>query len=484
VSEPKPRPFQATAMAEVGARFREGKRGVCLVAPTGAGKTMCGAMMATRFVAQGKTIAWGAHRAELLTQAADTFRRFGVDVGFRGVGRDAKVQLFTYQEAVASGLAPKASVFIADEGHHIADKIGWERVAHGYIESRARLLGLTATPCRSDGRALPVFDALVVAAQIKELTAMGLLVPLRWRGPSAALASQKIAQRPVDAYEAEAMGRAAIVFAPNIRSAKVFLEEFQERGHRAALVHGDLDDLERKSILRKFATGNGIDILVNVNLLTEGFDAPRCSCVIMARNCGAIVLWIQAVGRGLRPHCGCGKLARGDVCSCLKADCLLLDLRGVAHELGRPDAPATYSLDGAGIVLAPVTDTNGERLCKVCKVPLPPLPDMVCLECGKDHSPPVPKSVNAPLTDWDEGWAAAKEQMKPGKLVMSLAVSLHKAREASTKGKPWMPNAVANRFRIIFGRMPYPQEMTAAMNLVLAAESYKAVDANPELVLR
>ena len=471
------RPYQDFAMSEVGKKFRSGARGVCLVSPTGSGKSCMGSMMTARFVSRGKRVAWGAHREELLVQAAATLRKFGVSVGMRGAGRDANVQLFTYQEAVASGKAPDADVFVADEAHHLADKVGWERIALGYRDAGKLILGLTATPSRSDGRALTTFDALVVAAQIKELTDMGLLVPLRWRGPSATLASLKIAQTPVDAYEAEAMGRAAIVFSPNIRSAKAYLADFLDRGHRAELVTGDMPDDDRKRILKKFADGDGVDILVNVHLLTEGFDAPRCSCVIMARGCAAPVLWIQSVGRGLRPHCDCGKLARGEACSCLKADCLLLDLRGIAHELGRPDAPATYSLEGAGIVLAPDAPSAGERLCKVCKVPLPELPEMVCVECGKDHSPPIPKAVGAPLTDWEQCWEAAKVAVQPSRPVLSLAGILRKAGESARNGKPWKSGAAEVRFSFIFKRRPFPNEMAAARNLLGAAEKFQVTDA-------
>ncbi len=358
--------------------------------------------------------------------------------------------------------------------HHLGDQVGWERIARGYLDSGKLLLGLTATPGRSDGRPLPVFNALVVAAQIHELIQWGWLVPLRWRGPSATLAAQKIAQTPWEAYLTEAPGRCAVVFAPNIRAAKAYVAGFESCNISVRLVTGDMPKRERDAALLAHRIGE-VAVLVNVNVLLEGWDNPRCDCVIMARGCSACVLWIQAAGRGMRPHCGCGKLARGEACSCLKSDCLLLDLRGIAHELGRPDAEATYSLEGAGIVLAQDSALTGERLCKVCKVPLPP-GEMVCTSCGKDHSPPVPKSVNAPLTDWDRKWEAARAAVQPSNVVIGLAGILRKADEAAKKGKPWKGSAIHTRVRFSMAwmrRPPSPQEWAAARNLLNAAERFE-----------
>ena len=129
-----------------------------------------------------------------------------------------------------------------------------------------------------------------------------------------------------------------------------------------------------------------------------------------------------------------------------------------------------------GCCLFPITladkAPSGERLCKVCKAPLGD--EMVCADCGKDHSPPVPKAVDAPLTDWQEGWGAAKDTLKPSRTVMALAGILHKRALSEARGKPWKPGAAELRFSFIFKRRPYPQEMAAAVNMVKAAEKFGA----------
>jgi DNA repair protein RadD len=456
----QPRDFQSRAMTSVGDCLRSGKRAVLLVSPTGSGKTCMGAMMVQRFVAAGKRVAWGAHRGELLDQAARTLRSFGLTVGLRGLGEGAQVQLGTFQEWTKRGQAPNADVFIPDEAHHMGDRVGWQMIPQTYRANGAIIVGLTATPSRADGRALPDFDDIVVAAQIRELQAQGLLVPLRWRGPSASqvIDSKHIAQTPVEAYLAECPGRCAVVFASNTVAAESFREGFEAAGIRARVVTGTMDREERARALVEHADGD-TTVLLNVAVLTEGWDNPRCDCVIVARGCESPALWIQMAGRGLRPFAG-------------KTNCMLLDLRGTAHTLGLPDAPAEYSLEGAGITILDAGPA-GERICKLCKRPLDG--ELVCSECGTDHTPKVPKAVGAPLTDWEEGIAAAREGVKPSRMVSALAGIMHKAHEAEAKGKPWKRGAVEFRFSFIFKRRPFAHEMAAASNLVRAAEGYRRV---------
>lgn len=465
-----PRDFQSKALANVEAAFLSGAMAALLVSPTGSGKTCMGAMFVAAVLALGKRVAWGAHREELLLQAARTLRSFGIDCGMRGVSPTASVQLGSYQEWAARGDAPDVDYFVPDEAHHMGDRVGWQRIPSAYKAAGKRILGLTATPARGDGRSLPDFDKLVVAAQIRDLQAMGLLVPLVWRGPDARMLRNKVAEEPWIAYRQETPGRCAVVFAGNRVSANKYVDGFRADGWTCELVMGDMNPTERADYLQRHETGE-IQVLVNVNVLGEGWDNPRCSCVIVPRGCESPVSWIQWTGRGLRPWCTCGKSDRGEVCSCAKQDCYLLDLAGVAHTLGRPDAPATYSLDGTGIVLASDACPAGERLCKVCHYPLGDM--LVCPDCGKDHTPKVPKAIGAPLTDWDQRWDAAKSAVKPSATVMALAGVLRKADEARKTGKPWNDKAPANRFRAIFKRYPTAAEYNSARNLLRAAETFE-----------
>ncbi|MGA7120369.1 MAG: DEAD/DEAH box helicase family protein [Polyangiaceae bacterium] len=399
----QPRPYQYRGLASVREQFRAGKKAVLLVAPTGSGKTAMGVMMALGHVQRGGRVIWLAHRAELRKQARLTLMAAGLELG-AGLNASAPVQVCSIQALTARRTAPDGTLVIADEAHHMAEGNGWTDLIRGYLAAGSRIVGLTATPSRADGQALHGFDALVVAAQIRELTALGHLVPLRLKRADHALGKDKIAQSPVDAYLEFAPGRHAVVFAPHVKAAEDYAAGFRAAGIACEVVTGKTPAATRERWLDLFASG-ALPVLINVAVLTEGWDATICDCVILGRGCGSPGLLVQMVGRGLRAHPG-------------KRDCLLIDLRGVTWIHGRPDADAEYSLDGQGIVLKGAV--VGERMCKVCGLPLGLA--VVCPECGKTTELVTPESVGSKLVDWDEvAHQAAKEQMKPNRAVLSLA---------------------------------------------------------------
>jgi DNA repair protein RadD len=432
-----PRPFQQTAIDAVGAQFRAGKTGVVLVSPTGSGKTFMGAYMVRALMAlTGRRVAWGAHRQELIDQAAATLTGMGVEVGVGGLVASARVQLGTYQSWVSRGTAPDADFFFADECHHLADRVGWQEIQRAYREKGSRTVGLTATPARGDGRALALFDAIVVAAQVRELQQLGLLVPLRIKRPGGRVGKNLIAQRPADAYLEFARGRSAVVFAPHIKAAEAYVSDFAALGVEAQLVTGTTDTPQRASILDRFESG-ALQVVVNVQVLTEGWDAPRCSCVILGRGCGSQALYIQMTGRALRTHPG-------------KLDAMLIDLRGVSYDLGRPDEDREFSLDGEGISLA--RSVHGDRVCRVCGAVLGTL--VKCPDCGIETALEIPRATGAALIDWEDSYETAKQVAKPSRMVLSLAGMLRKSSHAQAMAK----------FRGIFKRHPHAQLVADAVN--------------------
>jgi superfamily II DNA or RNA helicase len=473
-----PRDFQQSAIAACTSGFESGKRAICLVSPTGSGKTCMGAMIAASLVAQGKRVAWGAHRHELVEQAAMTLHKFGVQVGKRGLRSFAPVQIGMFQTWISRREAPDADFFIADECHHLADRTGWTDLQRAYMGAGCEVLGLTATPARGDGQALSEFDHIVVAAQISQLQKSGILVPLQIKLPSTLQDSRHIAQTPAGAYREHADGRSTVVFCPHVRACESTLAEFEQAGVRAKIVTGDMSMADRRDILWRFHCGD-IQVLINVNVLTEGWDCPRASCCILARGCGSLGLLIQIAGRVLRPWCTCGRMATDAVvCSCAKASALLIDLKGATlpDQLGRPDADHEYHLDGAGITTVGVTQKALERLCRSCRTPLGD--SLICPnpECMRDHSFVIPKATGAELEDWESRYDMAKAALSPTKLVLSLAGILRKADESSRAGKPWKNGAVGYRFSMIFKRHPYPSEVAAAENLNRTARNAPRAD--------
>ena len=423
-----PRPFQLRALESCRAQVRSGKKAIVLVSPTGSGKTVMGAMAVASHVVRGGRVAWLAHRSELVDQAVSTLERFGLLVGARGRNGTAPVQVCMRQTIASRGTAPDATMVVSDECHHDGDHVGWSDTIRTYLGAGAFVLGLTATPERGDGAALEAYEAIVVGAQIRELQELGLLVPLRIRSPSKPLGSRYIAQKPVDAYLSAARGRSAVVFAPHLKAADDYCAEFRSLGVSAKVVSGDTPQAERDATLRLFANGT-LPVVVNVNVLTEGFDAPRCSCVIVARGCGSQGLWIQMVGRALRP-------ARD------KVDALLLDLRGLTHIHGRPDADREYSLDGEGIQLAGGNPVLA-RMCKVCGAPLGD--SLTCLECGKEHEQVTPKATGEALTDWREVIRADAPDKRAERLARWMRAG---------KAKGHKPQAVMFKYKAVYGHWP------------------------------
>lgn len=343
------RDYQIRAVNEARRARGRGKRSILLVSPTGSGKTTIGAEICRAAVAKGGRVVWVAHRAELVEQARKRLAAEGLRVSVLAAGvvhdAGAQVHVASAQTMLAREHFPEAEVLVLDEAHHyVADE--WSRAWKAY--PKATILGLTATPERGDGRGLgDVFEELIVVARIRELTDAGHLVPLEVVRPDRYVKSGYLAQDPVDAYEEHAGGRRTVVFAARVDAAEDFRGRFLARGHDAVVVHGALPKVERELALERHTEGA---ILINVMVLTEGWDSPETAVCILSRGCGSAGLYLQITGRILRPYPG-------------KTIATLIDLRGVCHVHGMPDEDREYCLEGVGIRRK---DVEGPRFCKVC----------------------------------------------------------------------------------------------------------------------
>lgn len=364
------RAYQERALAETRAAFARGRRAVLLVAPTGAGKTTIAGMIAQGAVAKGTRVAFIAHRRELIQQAAARFRAFDLEVGVYGENARAPIQVTSPQTILARGDAPTARLVIVDEAHHYAAE-EWKRIVDAYLAAGARLVGLSATPERGDGTGLEgIFDHLVVVAQIGELTRLGFLVPADVIAPTRSV--RALAIEPVEAYLAHGGGRPAVVFAPHVKAATDFRDAFRARGITSEVVHGELALDDRDGHLLAFARGS-VRVVTNVMVLTEGWDCPSAAVCILARKMGSASMFLQTVGRVLRPHPD-------------KSRALVIDLAGNIDLHGMPDEERVWSL--SGVACSRRGEGSGIRRCRVCKAEIPPrdeLPEELrafCPECG------------------------------------------------------------------------------------------------------
>lgn len=368
-----PRPYQEAAHAELREAVANGMRRVLLVSPTGSGKTHMLSRVCAGANAKGRRIAWFAPRRELVTQAVDSLRSFGVS-------KSETVHVGTVQASLAKGEVPPADVVIVDEAHRVNDGAErWREIPKAYPD--ALVIGATATPETGSGAPLSFFQHLITVAQPRDLVEDGYLVPCTTLRPGYVLKSNALAATPVDAYLKNASGRLAIVFAPDVRRAQEMASDFRGRNVPCEAIWGDMPVEDRDRVLSDFRLRRLL-VVVNVMILTEGTDIPEVSCIILARKFATAGGYIQAVGRGLRPHPVSGKV-----------DCVLIDLPGVSHLHGDPLENRIYSLDGElGITRAVAAS---DRFCRVCGEVI----DVAgpCENCGHENESPPIVITNDPL---------------------------------------------------------------------------------------
>lgn len=354
------RDYEAKAVQDLSALLGEHRR-VVAVGPTGCGKTVIGAALVSR--QPNKRVLWLAHRFELLRQAADELEKGGVLATQIGILSGVKKENESARVLVASvdmfrsRLVPSADLVIVDEAHHVAAE------SYGSILAMlpdAQVLGLTATPQRLDGEPLgDTFAHLYTIAEAVELVALGhLLPPVVYGIPhekAQALAKEAagkgsdysdrkleaaMRKRPLMAdivreQRRLAVGVPTIVYACTRAHGWDIYERFRRARVSAAYLDGDTPTAERSALLgRKGKLARGtIEVVVNVAVVTEGFDCPPVGCIIVARPTKSLTLWRQMCGRGARPSKGQKRF-------------LVLDHAGNAWRHGFPDSPREWSLDG------------------------------------------------------------------------------------------------------------------------------------------
>ena len=368
------RPYQVRTIAGARMEVKQGRRRVLIVAPTGAGKTTIAAAIVHGHCthAPSPRVVWMAHRAELLQQATARMRDFGLRVEYNGEQVGAPVYVGSVQSFLARREAPDATLVVFDEAHHyVSDE--WLQVALSYVddENKPIILGLSATPEREDGSGLKrIFNGLVVAAQVRELMDLnvteptqGLVEPDVVHPEAGTLGKNELARHPVEAWRELADGRSTVVFAPNVPAAEQYAADFRAAGVAAACVHGKLSPADREARLAAFASGD-LAVLTNVAILTEGWDCPRTKCLIFARKVGSLPLYVQMVGRGLRPWHPTWEASWRGPRAPRSIVPLVIDLADVVNVHGPVDEPLEYSLTGRAVRRAGTPD--GARFCRLC----------------------------------------------------------------------------------------------------------------------
>lgn len=358
------RPYQAAAVEGVRAAWRE-HRSTLLVLPTGAGKTYTAATIVAERAALGRVL-WLAHRTELLSQAADTLRSLGLSVEIEqaeeraGIICGAEVVCASVPTLRGRRLArwPEHTfaTIVVDEAHHATAPTYVGILDHF---ANARVLGLTATPDRTDRVGLgEVFETCAYEYPIRTAIEDGWLVPPVSRGvdlPELDLRGLRSVAGDLEVGELEtrviesleqivgpliehAGARQSLLFVPGVRAAHLAVEILERAHVDAAAIDGSTPPDARRETLARFRDGR-IRVLANCAVLTEGTDLPMASCVAMARPTTSRSLYAQMLGRGLRPLTGVvdglpsAEERRAAIAASAAPDCLVLDYRPTAGDL-------------------------------------------------------------------------------------------------------------------------------------------------------
>lgn len=365
------RDYQLEAHHRVMTSLKNGRRRVLMTMPTGGGKTITFGSVIAKAVAAGGRALVLAHTEELVDQTVRTLKALlpGVSVGIVQAANDdvsAQVIVATVQTLRSAKRIHRIGTFkliVIDEAHHsiadtyrgILDHVG----AFTPGKNLPKVLGVTATPDRGDGKGLgDIFEEIVYEVSILRLIEAGYLSDIKAKRIILDLDLDSVARRGGDfadgalgeamedagapehiaqAIKVHAADRKTIVFLPTVDMARKTAAAITAIGIRAESVDGTTPKDERRRIIDAVRSGE-LQVITNCMVLTEGFDAPVLDCAVMARPTSSRSLYQQSAGRVLRPYFG-------------KDHALILDMVGVT---------AKHSLQAAGSLFSEIPE--GEEI--------------------------------------------------------------------------------------------------------------------------
>ncbi len=319
------RPYQLDAEIECRKQLMTWQR-VILCSPTGSGKTVTFCSIAKQAVERGKRVMILCDRKELITQAANKAKSYGlfptiIAPGFRQSQSPCYVASV---DTLVRREAPAIDLLIVDEAH----KRKFDKVLTD-IYPNVRTIGATATPIRPAKHSLhTLYGAIVEPTTISKLVAEGYLVEARTYGVKQDYSHIKQSYNAetgeydydsnalfnefnksvlyagvVEQYIKFAFGTQCIVFNINVQHSKRMAEEFNAKGIQCYHVDGNTPDIERKRIFADFEAKK-FQVLCNCGIATTGYDNPSIVTIIVNRATSSLALWLQMCGRGSRPYEG------------------------------------------------------------------------------------------------------------------------------------------------------------------------------------
>lgn len=374
------RDYQTKIVDEVRAHIKGGARSILVQLPTGGGKTAIMATMIGSATRKNYRAWFNVHRRELIYQCIKTFQKVGIPHGIIAadsfMDRRKLAQICSVQTVTRRlGLIAPPHMIAWDECHHLAAS-NWAKIYKQYPDCIH--IGLSATPKRLDGSGLrPFFEVMVQGPSTRwlidhkhlsefEMFTVGSLDMGGAAHQAGDFKRSVVIERlerstvmgdAVSHYLQHAMGRRALVFEASIERSQRAAEAFRQAGIPAVHVDGDTDETIRDRAMRDLEAGV-LKVLCNVELFGEGVDVPTVEAVHLCRPTDSLTLYLQQIGRGLRPAPG-------------KDRCLIFDHAGNYGRHGPPDQQREWSLE---------YDKDKKKRKTLAE-------NRRCLECYSENSP-------------------------------------------------------------------------------------------------
>ena len=389
-----------------------------VVAPTGSGKTHIASHIIKSCQQSDIRTLFLAPRRELIYQAYDKFQENGIEAGMIMAGEPRQLyapnQVASFDTLYSRGIRkevmvmPPANYVIVDEAHLSMAKAKQELLAH-YKDSI--VIGLTATPAQANGDGLGAYyDKIVNPVNTRDLMDQGYLVRARYYAPTKfdltgvtqtsadyiVSSLEKAVDKPkligdiFENWKRLAFNKRTVIFCTSCKHSRHVRDLFRSKGISAAHVDGDTPTDERKVIFDKVRSGE-IQVICNVYVCSLGLDIPPLECAVIARPTKSSVLWLQTVGRILRPSEG-------------KDHAMVIDHTGAVELHGFVDQPYPWSLGSGNIREAKIKQDKENKepceiICKECDTVFSGSRE--CPSCGTEIIPSS-KAIPCKKADLEE----------------------------------------------------------------------------------
>lgn len=334
------RPYQENIINSLRDKLKSNKR-VLVYAPTGAGKTKISQFIIERLISKGKNVLFVVPRIKLAEQTQKSFGFGNLILGDKTIDKKSLCTIASLQSLYSRKVNEKYDLIFIDECHFAHNSEYQNYIFNTYLNTK--IVGLSATPIDENGYLLFGYDEIVKEVSVKDLIQQGFLCDVEVYTSSVQPKTQSISvnngdynmteaseivredtilSNALQEWQKLASGKKTLVFACDILHAEKLKKEFIKIGIKADCVHSKMYQEAIDSIYHSFDVDE-LQVLINVDMATFGFDQPDIECLLFVRPIKSLRLYKQMVGRGLRTYK-------------TKDKCLVLDCANVIFDNGFP----------------------------------------------------------------------------------------------------------------------------------------------------